>query len=117
MHIVSIGSVDSTAKVKEPIALYDVPAVCPALDCPHCGTAQVFVCLRTKWLQAELRRLTLFPMFYVFPSQVQFLLVTRDETARNYGESPATKIHLERVRSQSSADGLRVPSIDWPLYL
>ena len=42
MHFISIGSVDSTAKVKEPIALYDVPAVCPALDCPHCGTAQVF---------------------------------------------------------------------------
>ena len=54
--------------------LTDVPASHAPVDCPHCATPNV-----------------------------TFSLVTPTDKPRNYGESPSTKVHLERLRSQTTA--------------
>ena len=57
-----------------PRDLADLPASHAPVDCPHCATPKV-----------------------------TFSLVTPTDKPRNYGESPSTKVHLERLRSQTTA--------------
>jgi hypothetical protein len=55
-------------KLKLTTELHHVPTNHDPLDCPHCASVNV-----------------------------RFVVVTRDEVARNYGESPSTQKILERI--------------------
>ena len=70
----SHNDVDFASRPSTRLRSAGLPASHAPVDCPHCATPKV-----------------------------TFSLVTPTDKPRNYGESPSTKVHLERLRSQTTA--------------